>query len=83
MSGTKTGGLKAVATNKKKYGKDFYVRIGRKGGKLGKTGGFWADSELARRAGAIGGSRSKSGKKMIDIDIFGRPIYVKKDVNQK
>ena len=32
MSGTKTGGQKAAATNKKKYGPDFYARIGFKGG---------------------------------------------------
>ena len=32
MAGTKAGGLKAAATNKSKYGKEFYARIGRKGG---------------------------------------------------
>ena len=35
MAGTKAGGLKAAATNKAKYGKDFYSRIGKKGGKIG------------------------------------------------
>ena len=30
MAGTKAGGVKAAATNKSKYGKDFYSRIGKK-----------------------------------------------------
>jgi hypothetical protein len=28
MAGTKDGGAKAAATNKAKYGSDFYARIG-------------------------------------------------------
>ncbi len=35
MAGTKAGGAKAAATNKSKYGKDFYSKIGQKGGKNG------------------------------------------------
>ena len=62
MAGTKAGGQAAAATNKKKYGDDFYARIGSKGGKLGRTGGFAADRELARRAGRIGGLISRRGK---------------------
>jgi general stress protein YciG len=61
MAGTKAGGQKAAATNKNKYGKDFYAEIGRNGGSHGHTGGFAADPELARRAGAIGGRKSKRG----------------------
>lgn len=61
MSGTKEGGLKAFKTNLKKYGKDFYSNIGRKGGKKGHTGGFAANPELARIAGAKGGKRSRRG----------------------
>lgn len=61
MGGTKIGGQKAAATNKAKHGPDFYARIGRKGGRNGHTGGFAADPELAKRAGAIGGRRSKRG----------------------
>lgn len=63
MSGTKEGGRKAAETNRKKYGEDFYIRNGRKGGKNGHTGGFFANRELARIAGAIGGRKSKRGKK--------------------
>ena len=40
MAETKQGGLKTAATNREKYGKDFYKNIGQKGGRLGHTGGF-------------------------------------------
>lgn len=61
MAGTKTGGLKAAQTNKQRYGKAFYKRIGSIGGIKSKGGGFAKNSELARLAGKIGGMhRSKS-----------------------
>lgn len=62
MAGTKEGGKKAAATNKARHGKDFYARIGAKGGKVGTTGGFAANRELARIAGAKGGRISRRGK---------------------
>lgn len=62
MAGTKAGGRKAAATNKTKYGSDFYAEIGRKGGKNGHTGGFAANPALAKIAGAKGGRVSKRGK---------------------
>ena len=61
MGGTKLGGQKAAATNKRKYGKDFYARIGQIGGRLGRTGGFYANRELAREAGRKGGRISRRG----------------------
>lgn len=61
MAGTKAGGLKAAATNKNKYGDNFYRDIGRKGGRASNTGGFAANPELARIAGAKGGRISKRG----------------------
>ena len=61
MAGTVEGGRKAAATNRKKYGKEFYANIGRKGGRNGHTGGFAANPELAKIAGAIGGRKSKRG----------------------
>lgn len=61
MAGTKEGGKKAALANKKRYGKDFYAKIGAKGGKKGTTGGFAANRELARIAGAKGGRLSKRG----------------------
>jgi len=63
MAGTKAGGQAAAATNKKKYGSDFYAKIGARGGKVGKTGGFYANRELARVAGARGGRISRRTKK--------------------
>ena len=61
MAGTAAGGKAAAETNKKKYGADFYARIGAKGGKLGRTGGFAANRALARIAGAKGGRISRRG----------------------
>jgi len=62
MAGTKAGGRKAAATNKAKYGKDFYAAIGKKGGQNGHTGGFAANPALAKIAGAKGGRISRRGK---------------------
>lgn len=58
MVGTKAGGLKAAATNKKRHGKDFYALIGARGGRNGHVGGFSSNPALARLAGAKGGSNS-------------------------
>jgi hypothetical protein len=65
MAGTEKGGKEAAKTNKKKYGADFYARIGAKGGQRGHTGGFAAGREgreRARKFGAIGGRLSRRGK---------------------
>lgn len=61
MSGTKEGGIKAAKTNIERHGADFYSNLGRMGGKKGHTGGFYNNPELARRAGSIGGKKSKRG----------------------
>jgi hypothetical protein len=65
MAGTKAGGAKARDTNKRKFGDDYYKKIGAIGGTLGRTGGFYANRELARIAGAKGGtiSRRRPGEK--------------------
>ena len=63
MAGTKIGGMTAAATNKTKHGADFYAKIGAKGGKNGHTGGFAANPDLARVAGAKGGRISRRTKK--------------------
>lgn len=62
MAGTTAGGVKAGLTNKKRHGKDFYAKIGSMGGKASRTGGFYANRDLAREAGAIGGRNSRRGK---------------------
>lgn len=59
MSGTKAGGKKTAETNKRLHGSDFYAKIGAKGGRNGHTGGFAADHERARIAGAKGGKKSR------------------------
>ena len=62
MPGTKVGGKKACETNKKKYGKDFYERIGALGGKAEtiKPKGFAAMPEWKRQAaGKAGGEKSR------------------------
>lgn len=70
MVGTLAGGRKAAATNKAKYGEDFYVNIGKKGGTNSHTGGFASYNvgedgltgrERAKIAGAKGGSISRRG----------------------
>lgn len=64
MAGTYAGGRAAAKTNKQKYGADFYKKIGAKGGRLGRTGGFACGPEgreRARLAGAKGGRISRRG----------------------
>jgi general stress protein YciG len=67
MPGTKVGGQRAAETNKKRHGSDFYAKIGATGGKKGRTGGFYANRELAREAGRKGGliSRRTSVKRVV------------------
>ncbi|MDB5185808.1 MAG: hypothetical protein JWL85_331 [Candidatus Saccharibacteria bacterium] len=63
MAGTQAGGKAAASTDKNKYGPDFYAKIGAMGGRKGRTGGFYANRELARVAGARGGRVSRRTKK--------------------
>jgi general stress protein YciG len=72
MSGTLEGGRQAAATNKAKYGADFYKNIGIIGADtykqrlaegIAKPRGFALDRERAAKAGALGGTRSKRTKK--------------------
>lgn len=66
MAGTRQGGKAAAEKNKKKYGSDFYAKIGSKGGRRGHTGGFYASRDLARYAGSIGGRVSRRRRKERD-----------------
>lgn len=63
MPGTRAGGLRAAATNKRLHGEDFYARIGQKGGLAwtDKPKGFANNPALAKIAGAKGGKISKRG----------------------
>lgn len=69
MAGTREGGLKARARNLAKD-PNFYKKIGAKGGRNGKTGGFASDMvgedgltgrQRAKIAGAKGGKISRRG----------------------
>lgn len=62
MSGTQSGGQLAAKHNKATYGLDFYAVIGSFGGSRGRTGGFYANRELARVAGALGGRMGRRRK---------------------
>jgi hypothetical protein len=73
MAGTKAGGLKASQTNRDRYGKDFYEKIGAKGGRNGHSGGFASNNlcgcnyqpeshKKASCAGYKGGRKSRRGK---------------------
>lgn len=62
--------MKAAQTNKKLHGPDFFARIGKIGGRNSNSGGFGSTKvgkdgltgqERARRAGRIGGLKSKRG----------------------
>lgn len=69
MAGTLEGGKAAAKTNRKKYGSDFYAKIGAKGGARGFTGGFYhmkqhnpeRVSELGKKGGTISKRRPKNG----------------------
>lgn len=67
MSGTVEGGKKAAATNKQRYGEDFYGGIGRKGGQISRGGGFAMNQELAKEAGRKGGKASRRTKKVVEV----------------
>lgn len=81
MAGTKAGGQKAALTNKVRHGKDFYARIGAAGGKKGTTGGFAANRELARVAGAKGGRISRRRKSVVvDAAASTQPVQADFDL---
>jgi len=80
MAGTKIGGERAALRNKARHGKDFYARIGALGGKKGTTGGFAANRELARIAGAKGGRVSRRRKTVIEPTIVVETTVTQNDL---
>lgn len=79
MASTREGGIKAAATNKLRYGEDFYKKIGATGGATSRGGGFASDSEMARLAGRLGGLKKRKGKS-IDEQIKFEIKEAKKDI---
>lgn len=70
MSATREGGLKAGTTNRQRHGMNYYVELGKMGGKAqhSKPRGFASEvvgadgltgKERASTAGAIGGATSR------------------------
>lgn len=75
MAGTQAGGRKATATNKQRYGIDFYPQIGRKGVKISRGGGFSPEyvypdgrtgRDLAVEAGQRGGKASRRSYRYVE-----------------
>jgi uncharacterized protein len=75
MAGTKKGGELAAATNRARHGKDFYAKIGAKGGKKGRTGGF--ASKVVGTDGLTGAERAKQAGKLGGRISRRRPVAVK------
>ena len=67
MAQTKEGAAKAMTAIRERHGDDFFKRIGAKGGRNGNTGGFAANPELARIAGAKSGKISRRGKAKVNV----------------
>lgn len=70
---TKEGGPKVRKTIEERYGKDYWSRIGSKGGKACGMKGFALNPELAREAGRKGGKistragiKNGEGKKRVE-----------------
>lgn len=74
MSGTLEGGKKAAATNKNRYGNDWYATIGRKGGKKCTHKGFASMTpEKIKAAGRKGGLTS-SRKPLLSLEERRREV---------
>lgn len=65
MSQTKEGAIKAVQTIEKKYGKDYWKKIGSKGGANGTGHAFGHGKLDPHEMGRIGGRISRRTKKPV------------------
>lgn len=59
MAANTSIGHKVKRTLYKKYGRDYYRKLGAMGGKASNTGGFYKNRELAQYWGIIGGNRPR------------------------
>lgn len=87
MAGNKIGGQKAAAKNRAND-PDFYAKIGAKGGKNGRTGGFASNvvgedgltgAQRARIAGARGGRISR--RKKDTNAVAAQPVVVQSNLD--
>lgn len=81
---TLEGAKKAKDTNKRKYGEDYYAKIGSMGGKKKNPNkGFGSKTPEERRAaGAKGGAISKRGKS-IEYDMAYEDIHTKAETKKR
>lgn len=83
MSQTLAGAKKTAATNKRKYGENYYAEIGSLGGKKKNPNkGFGSNKELARTAGTKGGAISRRGKS-IKYDLHYEDIHTKAETKKR
>ena len=82
MSQTIEGAKKTGATNKRKYGDDYYAKIGALGGKKGKGHKFAHGKVDPSVAGAKGGAISKRGKS-IDYELNFEDIHTKAETKKR
>lgn len=68
MSGTKAGAIKARDTNIRKFGADFYHRIGQQGGGAGKGHAFAHGRVSPAEAGRRGGRISTRSKASVSLE---------------
>ena len=73
MSGTKEGGIKTARTTKERYGDDFYIKAGSKGGQKTRDSGhlakigFGTRPHDAKKAG-LRGWQARFKKMMVCVD---------------
>ena len=81
MAQTKAGAIKLKKVMTDKYGADYYIKIGRMGGKAG-TGHVYGHGKSDPIAnGSKGGSLSRRGYKLTGFNEAGEPQYIKKAQN--
>ena len=81
MTQTTEGGRKTAETIRKKFGPEYYQRIGKLGGRASHTGGFYNNPKRASEAGRIGGTISRRGPSKKNAD--GLTEKTAKEIFQK
>lgn len=73
MAGTSAGAAKAAKTLKKRYGKNYYSTIGKRGRKGGdkSPGSFKAGDARTKKAASLGGRSSRRGPSKVGVNMKG------------